>query len=133
MRTAAGILMIITGAFLLMFGAVLLSDYALHYGGDFALGVLLAILAIFSIIGGVFCLGKKYWKVCFASALLLFILSAIALSFLARFWAQPATDVLGALVSSPSYGFFLMVMGIPPLIFVCLRRREWAEPDFLRD
>jgi len=114
--------MIITGAFLLTFAAALLSD-----SPDFALGALLAILAVFSIIGGVFCLGKKYWKVCFASALLLFIISAIALSFLVAFWSLPAPDDPGALISSPPMVFLLMIMGIPPLIFVCLRKREWSK------
>jgi len=106
MRRAAGILMII-------FGVTTMGIFV--YGGiqgyyRLAFILLMSFLAVFVITGGVFCLMRKYWTVCFISSLLL--------SYSANLlWAW----FFGHLI------YLFMAGGIIPLIFVCLRKREWQE------
>ena len=136
MRITAGILMIIVGSFLLITG-VNASIESIGFGiydSAFVSSLFIAIFAIFRITGGVFCLKRKYWKVCFASALLLFGFSVYFLSAFAILEPAPALYLPDLSLTLPPYGLILTaVLGIPPLIFICLRKREWEEPDFLRD
>jgi hypothetical protein len=112
MRIAAGILMIITAIVLLAVVAV--SSAAL--GGWETYGNLTDVLYLvfqlawvgFIIAGGVFCLQRKHWGLCFTSSLLL------ALFLILSFFFFP----------SP---LFLYPLGILPIIFVCLRKRQWQE------
>lgn len=119
--------MTIVGAFLLIFAAAILSDFPVDDARLALLGILITVSAIFVITGGVFCLERNYWRICLASASLLFVLSALALSFFAVLWSYPYPEVPGALVYYPPIWPLLMVAGIPPLIFVCLRKSEWSE------
>ena len=58
--------------------------------------------AIFAFVGGISTLRRKHWKMCLAAS----ILSTLFLTLMIVV-----------------YGF----MGILPIIFVCLRKREWSE------
>ena len=106
MRRVAGIIMIIFGVTtmgIFVYGGI--QDY---YHLPFIL--LMSFLSVFVITGGVFCFRRKYWTVCFISSLLL--------SYTANlYWAW----LLGPLI------YLFMAGGIIPLIFVCLRKREWQE------
>jgi len=106
MRRAAGILMIIFGGILT--GILVYDGIQVHYRLDSNL--LMSSLYVFVIIGGVFCLRRKYWKVCFISSL---ILSCPV--YLPWVW------VVGPLI------FYIIFGGIISLVFVCLRKREWQE------
>jgi hypothetical protein len=65
----------------------------------------------FIITGGVFCLKRKYWIVCFISSLYLpyFVI-------LLWFWVFPYGS-----------GWFFIAGGIISAIFVYRRKREWSE------
>jgi hypothetical protein len=106
MRRIAGIIMIILGVTAM--GIFVYGGIQGRYHLPFTL--LMGFLYVFVITGGVFCLMRKYWTVCFISSLLL--------SYSANFlWAW-------------FFGLFIylfMAGGIIPLIFVCLRKREWQE------
>ena len=74
MRKAAGILMIIYGVITLSGSVVFLSLYGIRisaYEPPFHLFII--IWAVFITPGGVFCLKRKYWKICFTSSLFLLL------------------------------------------------------------
>ncbi len=109
MRIAAGVLMIILGMTMMGTFVVALSEGGIHdYSLPFILFVIIS--AVFIITGGVFCLKRKYWKLCFTSSLLLSLLLIFCLFFL------PITST-----------WFLVPGGILPIIFVCLRKRDWES------
>jgi hypothetical protein len=74
--------------------------------------IITVLLSIFFIIGGVFCLKRKYWALCFISSLFL------------HFWM--IVSFLGDFITYFWYGF-LVPGAILPLIFICLRKSEWQE------
>jgi len=98
--------MIIT-AIILLFPVVGLSA-ALNNLGDVLFLVFGLAWVGFVIMGGVFCLRRKHWGLCFTSSLLLALF--VILGFF--FFAAP---------------LFLCPLGILPIVFVCLRKREWQE------
>ena len=112
MRKAAGILMIITGIILMFYYATLLAAYGFSQSmwipllgilpswASSVMFVLSFTAALFVIAGGIFTLQRKYWKICLAAS----IPSAVFL-----------------LLMIVAYVF----VGILPIIFVCLRKREW--------
>jgi len=120
MRTAAGILMVAFGLFLLITVISELNRYDFNVY-DVAFSLFLIIPAAFIITAGVFCLERKYWKVCFASSLLLLVVSGLLLLILWVLWSllPPYAPVWWMLVPIP--------VGILPIVFVCLRRREWQK------
>jgi hypothetical protein len=119
MRIAAGILMIAVGmALLVNFVPRLIEDGAGSFDLPFV-NLVVVISALFFVAGGVFCLRRRYWKVCFASSLLLLVLLAFLLLI---FW------VLWSLLYAPVWWMVVPIpVGILPIIFVCLRRRDWQK------
>jgi hypothetical protein len=115
MRKAAGILMILYGVKTIGFFVGFRSEtgwvFPDEFLADFLIGVIIA--AVFIITGGVFCLKRKYWKLCFTSSLLL-----CPFMFFDLYYLPPYSSWFKVL--SP-------LIGIPPIIFVCLRKREWSE------
>ena len=130
MRKAAGILLIIVGAALLTIFIPNLGEVVIdYYVADRLPGfnLVMVVLALFFVTGGVFCLTRKYWTVCFASASLLFVLSLFALTFFVVLWSHAAHDALGVSLAPLPVGLLQMVVGIPPAIFIYLSRNEWLE------
>jgi hypothetical protein len=119
MRIAAGILMIAVGmALLVNFVPRLIEEGAGSFDLPFV-NLVVVISALFFVAGGVFCLRRRYWKVCFASSLLLLVLLAFLLLI---FW------VLWSLLYAPVWWMVVPIpVGILPIIFVCLRRRDWQK------
>ena len=122
MRIAAGILMIIYSVRTIVFVGGTLSVQGF---GTYPLVMSLAaiISAVFIITGGVFCLKRKYWKLCFASSLVLLLFLMFELVFIYPF-------AFGfSIVNLPQnvYMAISLPWGILPLIFVCLRKSEWQE------
>jgi hypothetical protein len=106
MRRAAGILMIILGVTAM---GIFVYGIQAYYG--LAFNLLMIFSTVFVITGGVLCLRRKYWIVCFISSLLL--------PFFAFFlWTWVIPSVLG---------LFFIPGGIISAIFVGLRNREWQE------
>ena len=124
MRKAAGIILIIFG--LVLFGiAFLLAPFLLApflipsiYGLFAAVGLLsLIVPAAFSITGGIFCLRRKYWRVCLASASFAVLASVVNRG-----------DVL--LSSNILTGFISWVVVVAPVIgviFILRTKKEWQD------
>ena len=121
MRIAAGIMMIVVGiALLVYFVPLLIEDGVGSYDLPFV-NLVMVISALLFVTGGVSCLRRKYWKVCFASSLLLLVLLACVLVILWVVWSllSPYAPVWWIVVPIP--------VGILPIIFVSLRKREWSQ------
>jgi hypothetical protein len=112
MRQAAGILMVAFALFMVRDVSSVLSSMAFLWPFySLGLGLLLVFLAAaaFIIAGGVFSLQRRYWRVCFASAVVT-VLSMILL------WINETDSVLAWIVS---------MMGTFPIVFVLLMKSEW--------
>jgi len=126
MRKAAGILMILYSAKTIGFLVISLIDLGFVY---FPLWMYLVwiILAVFIITGGFFCLKKKYWKICFASSLvlLLFMIFELLFGFIILNGYSRFGSIFTEYVDMP----LSIPWGILPEIFVCLRRSEWQAQE----
>ena len=112
MRQAAGILMVAFGLFLFI---VMVSEVR-QYGVsayDLAFYALLIIPAAFIFTGGVLCLKREYWKVCFASAVVTVVIMIL--------W------LIGHGVDSILLAWIVSMVGTFPIIFVLLTKKEWQE------
>jgi hypothetical protein len=121
MRIAAGIMTMVVGiALLVYFVPLLIEDGVGSYDLPFV-NLVMVISALFFVTGGVFCIRRKYWRVCLASSLLLLVILALLLLILWVVWSllSPYAAVWWILVPIP--------VGILPIIFVCLRKREWQK------
>ena len=123
MRIAAGILMIMYGVKTIGIYISSIFLYGWDFRGDYfdlALFLISIIAPVLFITGGVFCLKRKYWKLCFASSL--------CLSVFVFFDAMP-TFYLLEFLNMPYWGVgsLLLPWGILPIIFVCVRKSEWQE------
>jgi len=120
MRKAAGILMIIVGVALLALYVGLMSEFGIDFSSLsfnlFIISLSIIILPVLFITGGAFCLKRKYWKVCFTLALL-----PVVIMFSWVCWSRFSPYL--------AWFWFLIPMGIPAIIFVYLRKREWQEPQ----
>ena len=125
MRIAAGILMITYGLKAIGFLVSSLSAGFIDYRFPWGLSVIIlaVILAVFIITGGVFCLKRKYWKICFASSLVLLLFMIFDVNFLFPF----PVDIFTYELIIPLWVHIPLSLpwGILPQIFVCLRRSEW--------
>jgi len=110
MRIAAGIMMIVLGMVLLITFVSVLIDYG-GYGEGFDLVYIIA--SVFIVTGGVFCLVRKVWGVCLGSGLVTVLLGVTSVA------GNPSADNL--------IGWSFALLGIVPIIFVCIRKREWQE------
>lgn len=110
MRIGAGILMVAFGLFLLITVISKLNRYDFDVY-DVAFSLFLIIPGAFIITAGVFCLERKYWKVCFASALGTFLIMIMWLT------GYAADSIWSAWVVS--------MVGTFPIIFVLLTKKEW--------
>jgi len=127
MRKAAGIILIIFGV-LGLIGLVLnLSNSGIY------LPVLPVILwrigsGALLVIGGVFCLKKRYWGACLASALLALFIGISStidnLRYIATYRMGPLSD--GPV--SMTWGTWILALGaVISTIFICLTKKEWQK------
>jgi len=120
MRKAAGIILIIYGVVSLVIYVFVLHVMQLHlylfFDPSRILFILFIISKAFIVTGGVFCLMRKVWGLCFASALLavsIIIYEMTGLRFLplaSDWWI---------------WWSLIIITGALPIIFVCIRKREW--------
>jgi hypothetical protein len=124
MRKAAGILMILFGGATIGIFVLLLMRFRYNLLDDFGYEPFIIVieLIVLFITGGVFCLKKKYWALCFTSSVFLhlWVMFSFPLEFFPYSW----------LSSLPPWFAYLSPVGILPLIFICLRKREWQEQEF---
>jgi hypothetical protein len=112
MRIAAGIVSIMSGI-ALSAALVLKLRLGIHGFGDPCF-LSFFISAVFVVVSGMFCLKRRYWKLCFSSAL-------VAVLFVAYRLAAGAYSTAGS-----SWLFWpFTITGTLPIIFVCLRINEW--------
>jgi len=121
MRRVAGILMIMYGVKTIVFLVGSLSKWGFHACPLYLVPIVI-ISAVFIITGGGFCLKGKYWKLCLASSiyLLLYMISDLL----------PIVSVPFGLTTPMAYWLYITLTptwGILPIIFVCIRKREWQE------
>jgi hypothetical protein len=122
MRIAAGVLMIILAMAL---------TYIVYLGGegvmdirtfDLWFSLFIIISGVFLVTGGVSCLRRRYWKLCFTAALFAIFVMILWLGLFGEslfFPGGPPRLYLAHLV--------FIAGGILPIIFVRLRKREWRE------
>jgi hypothetical protein len=126
LRKAAGILLIVFGAAAIGLSTVNVSGLITYQIGGHTpqtppdyLYIITATLGVLFITGGVSSLKRKYWGLCFTSSILIHILMTLSI-FL------PWTYL---------WWFYLIPLWILPLIFISLKKSEWAEskaqPDSL--
>jgi len=112
MRKAAGILMVAFGMFLF----VIMVSSVPHYNIDFyglGFSLLLLIPTLFNLTAGIFCLESRYWKVCYASALVILVIMLV--------W------VIGNAADSIGLAWVVSIVGTLPIIFVSLAKKEWQK------
>jgi hypothetical protein len=112
MRIAAGIMLMILGALVLVACVVLLIDYGINVH-DPVLDTLFMICGAFFVTGGISCVKKKYWEICFASALvaIFIMISWLIDSYTSLTWLDWIYSILATL----------------PIILISLRKSEWKE------
>ena len=124
LRKAAGILLIIFGAAAIGLSIVNVSGLITYHMGGYTpqptpdyLYIITAALGVLFITGGVSCLKKKLWGLCFTSSILIHILMTLSI-FLP--WTY-------------HWWFYLIAVWIVPLIFICQRKSEWSESKAQED
>lgn len=123
MRKAAGIMLMINGAASLWFHVVgMLSEFR-HIREPVITILLSVVLYAFIVTGGVLCLKRKYWKLCFASALVAVLIMVYWVYGFTRF-SFPPPSFPSFIVS---YLLVLVVTATLSIVFVCIRKREWQE------
>jgi hypothetical protein len=123
MRIAASIMLMIYGATSLCFHVFgILSEF--RHIREPVITILLSVaFYAFIVTGGVLCLKRKYWRVCFASALLAVLIMIYWIYGFTRFGFPPPSFP----PSIVSYLLLLVVTASLSIIFVCVRKREWKE------
>jgi hypothetical protein len=121
MKKAAGVLMIV-------FGVAALSLFIVNVSGLIArpseyiptppdyVYIIIATLAVLFITGGVICLKRKYWRLCFTLSLFLHIFMTLLVFSQLLFFSWMFLSWLS-----------LIPVWILPLIFICLGKSEWQE------
>jgi len=114
MRKAAGILMVVLGLILMWVyvDALGRADVYVWLSTKLSFTLFVIIGTVFVITGGLFCLKRKYWVLCFISSL---------------FFNYYVIIVCASGLFPDFVVWFLIPLGIVPLIFICLRKSEWQE------
>ena len=123
MRKAAGIMLMIYGAASLCFSVGGIMSEFRHVREPVLTILFLVVFYAFTVTGGVFCVKRKYWRLCFTSALLAVLMMINWIYWYTRF-SFPPPFLPSFLVS---YVLLLVVTGTLSIIFVCIRKREWQE------
>ena len=128
MRIAAGIILIISGIVGLIGLLMSLTGIYLHLL-PYLPRILWRIVSIALLVaGGVFCLKRRYWRACLASALLALF---IGISSTIDYLRYIATNRFGPLSDGPIsmfWGIWILLLGaVISTIFICLRKKEWQK------
>jgi hypothetical protein len=127
MRKAAGIILIISGVLGLIGLVIFLTgnDEVLRYI-HFILWHIISITLL--VAGGAFCLRKRYWRECLASALLALFMGLSSTIDYLRYIAAIRAGLFYGGGMSLAWGFWiLLLVGVISIIFICLKRKEWQE------
>jgi hypothetical protein len=126
MRKAAGIILIVSG----IVGAI---GLVIHLTGIYfelprTLYIILWRIASAALLisGGVFCLRRRYWRVCLASAAVAVFIGAVSTIDYLRSIVI-GRPLVRELVNFSWGVWILLVAGVIAVIFITRRRREWSE------
>lgn len=137
MRKAAGIILITLGVLFLYYPISIVVEFGIsiflvpvYYITPSLFAVILlvlVILAAFLITGGIFCLRRKYWRVCLASAsFAVFLLVFYFVSFLVLhqfLWGSSWSDYI-----STGWPIWVMLVAeVIAVIFILRTKKEWQE------
>jgi hypothetical protein len=131
MRKAAGIILIISGIVGLVGVVMSLSTSNIYIELLDYLHLILWRIGsgAFLIVGGVFCLRRKYWGACLAAAL--FAVGFIGIPSTIDYFRYVATHKLGPLSDGPismTWGIWIVLLGaVISTIFIIRRKKEWSE------
>lgn len=130
MRRAAGIILIISGTVGLIGLVFVLTGTYSHLLPYLHLILWRIVLVAILVAGGVFCLRRRYWRACLASALVaLFIGISSTIDYL-RYVATHNVRLLPGGPISMTWGIWILLLGaVISAIFICLRKSEWSEPQ----
>jgi hypothetical protein len=130
MRKAAGIIVIISGISGLIGAVLVLSNSGAYISGLFAILFRIACGAIL-VAGGLFCLRRKYWGACLASALLALGIGISSTIDMLRYMQHNRGGPPWEGGISLTWGIWILLLGaVISTIFISLRRKEWEEiPD----
>ena len=112
MRKAAGIMLMILGALILVAYVVVLIDYDTNVH-DPLFDISFMFCGAFLVTGGAFCLKKRGLELCLGSAF-------IAI-FLTVGWSKVSDTSL------TWWDWVCCILGTLPVVLICLRIREWQE------
>ena len=122
MRKAAGIILLILVVFEL--GPIIIGVIGLSVSGFLYSSLWLPLVfqrivwSGFFVAAGVLCLKRKYWGLCLATALLVFLIRIPAV----------VEQLLNGIPVSMVWGYWIPVIGaLISTIFICLRKSEWSE------
>jgi len=126
MRQAAGILLIIFGIFGLIGLAISLTGVYVELLRYLHLILWRIGSAALLISGGVFCLRRRYWLACLASALFALL---IGISSTIDYLRYITTDRMGPVGPiSMTWGIWILLLGaVISTIFISLKKREWQK------
>jgi hypothetical protein len=119
MRIAVGILMILLAMVLPGIVSMVGEGIMDIRTFDLRFSLFIIISGVLLVTGGVSCLKRRYWRICFTAAL--FAIFVMILWF--------GLFGVSLLFSFPWFyiNLFFIATGIPPIIFVRLRKKEWRE------
>ena len=127
MRRAAGIILIISGIVGLIGVVRNLSNSGIY------LPVLPVILwrigsGALLVTGGVFCLKKRYWGACLASALLALFIGISSTIDMLRYMTPNRMGPVWPGGIGLTWGIWIMVLGaVISIVFISLKKKEWQE------
>ena len=136
MRKAAGIILVSIGVFIICILINVLVVFGIGFfpapfvpivPQGFIVGVLLLVLVVaaaFRITGGIFCLRRKYWRVCLASASFAVFFSVLLSggSLLGREASLLSGNILMSLIP-----WVMLVAAVIAVIFILHTKKEWQE------
>jgi hypothetical protein len=125
MRKAAGIILIVIGV-LGVTGAVMgLTDIYVELVRHLHVVLWRIGSGAFLIVGGVFCLRRRYWRACLISALFALFIGLFSTIDYVRHLETGVTPFTGV---SLTWGFWIvLVAGVISTTLICVKRKEWQE------
>jgi len=125
MRKAAGVILMVLGAYAFISSVVFLILSSMHGGSGLYRFVFVMVYGAFVVAGGVFSLKRKYWGACLVSGLIVVL-----------DWIVPVVEALArgsnlAVWLLMNWVMWIVVVGgVVSVIFIILRKKEWQEiPD----
>ena len=128
MRKAAGIILIISGV--LWLTGVVMSLIGLYTNLlPYFYVILWRLVSIALLVaGGIFCLRRRYWRECFATALVVFFFGlSTAINYVRYIAALREGVFYGGVPAVASGGWILLPAGVISLILIWRARKEWRE------